>query len=80
MKKLIMGILALFTAIAFAGGSLVFAGEATPAQRHAQAQQIAPEKATKEEHAKKGVQTKSAKKKAKKKAAKQPRKSQQPVE
>lgn len=81
MQKVMIGALALVTAMVFASGNIAFSVEATPSQHHAQAQTgVPPEKVTKDEANGKTSQSKMTKKKAKKKAAKKPRKSKQPEE
>lgn len=76
MKKLMIGTLALLTAVVFAGGNLAFSAEAGPAQQQTEAQ-MAPDTMTKSEAS--GKQAEAKTKKAKKnKKAKKARKSTQP--
>lgn len=77
MSKLMVGTLALLTAMVFAGGNLAFSAEATPSEQHGQAQMM-PDTATKSEATGKQAQAKT-KKAQKNKKAKKSRKSTQPA-
>lgn len=77
MSKLMVGTLALLTAMAFAGGNVALSAEATHAPEHSQAQ-MAPEVAQKTEASGKQAEAKT-KKAQKNKKAKKSRKSTQPA-
>lgn len=75
MSKLMVGALALVTAMIFAGGNVAFSAEGTPSQHHAQAQ-MTPDTGTKSEAAGKRGQAKTKKAKKTNKA----KKSRKPVQ
>ena len=76
MKKLMIGVLALVAAMAFAGGQVAISAEGMPSEHHEQAQ-MAPESGAKSGTTDKQAQAKNKKAKKSNKAKKQ-RKSTQP--
>lgn len=77
MKKLMIGTLALLTAMVFAGGNLAFSADAVSSQPHSQGQ-MAPDTMTKSETSATKPAEAKTKQTKKSKKAKKSRKSTQP--